>query len=233
MNGQQKKAALAGRLNKLTASAASVDPPAAWFENPKLDGPTPFTVDKDGRVYGHLATWGTCHIGLRGGCVTAPKSRSKYAYFRTGQVLTAEGTMVPVGRISVGTGHAPMAIRADAAAAHYDNTGWMGALVSVGEDKFGIWVAGTVKAGLSAEQLQVLRAAPLSGDWRTVSGKAGLELVGALSVNIPGFPVPQAKALIASAGGEPVTLTGINAITKEEYKDYLSRRVDSALGKKA
>lgn len=179
-------------------------PPAAWFQNPKLSGPTPFTVDAQGRVFGHLATWSVCHIGLQGKCVQAPKSRSKYAYFRTGQVLCADGSMVPVGRITAGTGHAGTTLNASSATSHYDNTGFVGALVACGEDAHGIWVAGSVRAGLSAGQLQTLRAAPLSGDWRGIGGSRQLELVGALSVNVPGFPVPQTRALLAS--GVPVSL---------------------------
>jgi hypothetical protein len=47
---------------------------AAWFRNPHLDGPTPLTVTDDGRVYGHLALWGTCHTGFDGVCIEPPHS---------------------------------------------------------------------------------------------------------------------------------------------------------------
>jgi 2'-5' RNA ligase len=65
----------------LVASAADL-PPVEWFEDPKLDGPTPFTVTDDGRVYGHLANWDTCHTGFADRCTTPPRSASNYAYFR-------------------------------------------------------------------------------------------------------------------------------------------------------
>jgi len=90
----------------------------SWFENPQLDSPTPLTVTEEGRIYGHLATWGTCHIGFDGVCVTPPQSTADYSYFHTGSVLD-----VPVGHITLGTGHASISADSSSAAAHYDNTG--------------------------------------------------------------------------------------------------------------
>ncbi len=49
------------------------------------------------------------------------------------------------------------------------------------------WVAGSVVAGVADEQVAELRRSPLSGDWRRVDGN--LELVAALAVNSPGFPI--------------------------------------------
>ena len=146
--------------------------------------------------------WGTCHIGLPGRCVEPPRSPSNYAYFRTGAVYTAEGTQVAVGHITLGTGHAGPAASARAAAEHYDNTGTVVVDVAAGEDSHGIWVAGAVRPGTTPDQIRALRAAPLSGDWRTIGGN--LELVGALAVNVPGFPVPRPAGRIDS--DEMVTL---------------------------
>src|SRR5699024_2185135 len=46
----------------LVASAAPIEPPQEWFYKPEADGPTALTITDDGRVYGHLATWDTCHV---------------------------------------------------------------------------------------------------------------------------------------------------------------------------
>ena len=193
----------------LTAAAIPTAPPEAWFKDPRLTGPTALVVEDDGRVYGHIAAWGTCHIGQVGKCVEPPTSPSNYAYFRTGALRTAEGTSVAVGHLTMGTGHAGPRDSANAAAEHYDNTGTVFADVAAGEDAYGIWVAGSLRPGTSAEQVRVARSAPISGDWRTIRGS--LELVGALAVNVPGFPVPRPQGLLASGEVRSLQASGVVA----------------------
>lgn len=195
--------------DSLTAAAIPTAPPEAWFKDPNLTGPTALVVEDDGRVYGHLAAWGTCHIGQIGKCVEPPTSPSNYAYFRTGALQTAEGTSVAVGHLTMGTGHAGPRDSANAAAEHYDNTGTVFADVAAGEDAYGIWVAGSLRPGITAEQVRVARSAPISGDWRTIRGS--LELVGALAVNVPGFPVPRPQGLLASGEVKSLQASGVVA----------------------
>lgn len=195
--------------DSLTAAAIPTAPPEAWFEDPNLTGPTALVVEDDGRVYGHIAAWGTCHIGQVGKCVEPPASPSNYAYFRTGALRTAEGTSVAVGHLTMGTGHAGPRDSANAAAEHYDNTGTVFADVAAGEDAYGIWVAGSLRPGITAEQVRVARSAPISGDWRTIRG--ALELVGALAVNVPGFPVPRPQGLLASGEVKSLQASGVVA----------------------
>lgn len=175
----------------LVAGAAPLMPPASWFAKVELDGPTPLTVTKDGRIYGHLAVWGTCHISHSAGgkCVTPPNSPSDYAWFHTGALETAEGEMIGVGHLTMNTGHAGDSLTPAATLAHYDHTGTVAADVRAHEDQWGIQVAGGARSTLTPEQIRAFRAAPLSGDWRRVGN--ALELVGALSVNVPGFGVPR------------------------------------------
>lgn len=180
----------------LTAAAVSTKPAEA-FKDPHFSGPTPITIEGD-RIFGHLASWGVCHIGIQDKCVTAPHSNSNYSFYRTGVVFTDEGR-VPVGQITMGTGHASIKVNAKEAVAHYDNTGSVVADVAAGEDAYGIWVAGILRPGLTDEQVSALAAAALSGDWRRTA--SGLELVAALAVNVPGFPIPR-TALAASASME-------------------------------
>lgn len=193
----------------LTAAAIPTAPPEAWFKDPALTGPTALVVEDDGRVYGHIAAWGTCHIGQVGKCVEPPTSPSNYAYFRTGALRTAEGTSVAVGHLTMGTGHAGPRDSANAAAEHYDNTGTVFADVAAGEDAYGIWVAGSLRPGITSEQVRVARSAPISGDWRTIRGS--LELVGALAVNVPGFPVPRPQGLLASGEVKSLQASGVVA----------------------
>lgn len=195
--------------DSLTAAAIPTAPPEAWFKDPQLTGPTALVVEDDGRVYGHIAAWGTCHIGQVGKCVEPPASPSNYAYFRTGALRTAEGTSVAVGHLTMGTGHAGPHDSANAAAEHYDNTGTVFADVAAGEDAYGIWVAGSLRPGITAEQVRVARSAPLSGDWRAIRGS--LELVGALAVNVPGFPVPRPQGLLASGEVRSLQASGVVA----------------------
>jgi hypothetical protein len=177
----------------VVASAAVASKPAEAFRDPQLTGPTPVTIEGD-RIFGHLATWGTCHIGIQDTCVTAPHSGTSYGYYRTGVVETDEGR-IAVGQITMSTGHASIKANAKDAVAHYDNTGSVVADVAAGEDTFGIWVAGVLRPGLTDDQVAALAAAALSGDWRRTA--SGLELVAALAVNVPGFPIPR-TALVAS-----------------------------------
>lgn len=191
----------------IVAAAAPVNPPKAWFDNPHFTASTPIRVTDEGRVFGHAACWNSCHTGFSGECVTAPKSASQYAYFLTGEVLTAEGDYIPVGTITMGTGHADTAWNAAKSLAHYDNTGLQVALVNAGEDQFGIWVAGSLVPGLPEEKVAELRRSPLSGDWRRIGGK--MELIRALAVNSPGFPVVRAngkrvQALVAAGIVSPL-----------------------------
>jgi hypothetical protein len=174
----------------LTASASVQLPPLEWFQNPMLSGPTPLTVTEDGQVFGHVAVWGTCHVGLPG-CVTPPSSPSEYAYFLVGAERTAGGVTVPVGKLTVGGGHADPSAGFVAATQHYDDVGTAVASVFAGEDDYGIWVAGRVIPGTPDDRVAELMRSPLSGDWRRIGGT--LELVAAHAVNVPGFPIPRAK----------------------------------------
>jgi hypothetical protein len=196
-------------------------PPADWFTNPDLSVPTGITVTPEGRVYGHAALWGTCHIGQAGVCVTPPQEDS-HPYFMTGSVWTADGEMVSVGQITLGTGHAPLDYGYRAATEHYDNTGWAVADVAVGNDSHGIWVAGAVRPGTAPEKIHELRASgQVSGDWRSIGGK--LRLVGLLAVNVPGFPVPKLKTRYASGSQLALVAAGVPQLTEQMTEEELDQ----------
>jgi len=210
---------------------------AKWFVNPQLAEPTPFTVLPSGRVYGHLCLWQTCHLSYQAECVQPPHhykpgdtrlcvicghdepnpnhSRAQYRYFTLGALATAQGLDVDVGQVTFRTGHAPLKVGGRGATAHYDETGTAAADVRCGEDAHGCWLAGAARS-LDADAIREFRGAKLSGDWRQIQGR--LELVGILSVNVPGFPVPRARvassphphAVALVAGGMPVDTTGLD-----------------------
>lgn len=195
----------------LVASATiPVKPPRDWFDDPGLSHLTPLTVDSGGRVFGHIASWEGSHIG-RLGKVRAPRSRSKYKYFRTGVVETDSGDMVPVGQITLVGGHAPLEASAQEAVAHYDDTRSAVIDVAIGEDRHGIWVAGALRPDADDTKIRALRASSVSGDWRPIDG--ALELVAICSVNVPGFPIP--RALAASGDPDPQHLYALVAAGTE------------------
>ena len=205
-----------GALTAAAAGLAPVVPPRAWFEKPKLDGPTPITVTADGRIYGHAALWGTCHTGISGTCRTPPRSQSSYQFFHLGEVDT-DGGPVSVGRVTMNTGHAPLTASRESTVRHYDDTGTGAAHVRAYEDDHGIVLAGAVVPDLSAADARRLKGAPVSGDWRSIGGK--LELVGMLAVNVPGFPVPRAMAASLMIEDEPHTMALVAAGVYCDPKD--------------
>lgn len=209
----------------IAASAAPMRPPAEWFRDPQLQGPTGLRVTGDGYVFGHLALWGTCHIGIDGVCTQPPNSAHGYAYFTTGAVLTAEGTEVPVGVITMDTRHAGPELSASRTSAHYEHTGHQVADVAVGEDQHGIWVAGALRPSATDAQIRALRSSPLSGDWRRIGGN--LELVAALAVNVPGFPVPRPQGLVAGGHQQSLVASGLvppaTVIHPDDPEAFLTR----------
>lgn len=192
-----------------------IDPPMAWFSNPRLGGKTALTVTPEGQVYGHLAAWGECHrdVTMRE-CVMAPKSRKGYAPFHLGRVFTAEGEEVAVGKIVMDTRHADIDLGYASAALHYDDTGDEVAVVRAGEDQFGIWVAGAVVPEATPAKVAKLRRSPLSGDWRRVENN--LELTAALAVNVPAFPV------YAMDGEDRLALVAAGTVYPDEVEEAAS-----------
>ncbi len=185
----------------ITASAPIVRSKEV-YGRPEADGPTPLTLTEDGEIYGHAFLWETCHTGFSDRCVTAPHSPSDYAYFHLGAVDTTEGEEVAVGQITLDTGHADLRAGRNATRRHYDDTGVAAADVRLVDGQYGGWLSGALR-DVPEEDARKLKAAKLSGDWRSVNGT--LDLIGLLAVNVPGFPVPRPEArLVSSAEGEEV-----------------------------
>jgi hypothetical protein len=192
---------LAGQV--LTAAAGPVKPPASWFSDPHFKELTPLQILKTGEVLGHLCDWDGCHIGFQGVCVPPFKSYSNYAYFNTGEIETAEGDLVPVGKIMFsrsGAGHASTDpnLTYQEVQSYYDDATKVGAFVRAGSDRFGTWLHGALRSDLTDLEIQHLRTHPPSGDWRPIKGIT--DLIAAFAVPVGGFPIR--RALVASADGE-------------------------------
>jgi 2'-5' RNA ligase len=198
-------------------------PPAAWFSDPDLPFYCGIVVTDQGRLYGHAAPWGACHIGFDGECVTVPRE-SEHSHYMTGETVCDDGSRVAVGQITVGTGHAPLHFGAQPAADHYDNTGTAVADVAVGNDKHGIWVAGAIRPNADPLSVYELRASGrVSGDWRRIGGQ--LRMVGLLGVNVAGF-LEEAKMRTLVSAGQPQALVAAG-VPKQQWamsKDDVERQ---------
>lgn len=219
----------------LVASVATVERvSAAAFDGHNLTGPTPITYDTEtGRVYGHIATWRTCHVGYSDVCVTAPKSQDGYASFNRFPVETADG-VIWAGRLTAGGRHAGLSLSASAAIAHHDDKVVV-AYVRAYEDEYGIAIAGMMQPDLDEATMAVFARRKVSGDWRETS--AGLSLVEVLALSPgprahsePGFPVEtfsrsgRQVALVASLSPEPEG-TEVEPLTQQETVDLAAARV--------
>jgi hypothetical protein len=221
--------------SSLTAAAAPVEPPRAWFDPPSLEGPHPFTVLDSGEVVGHIATWDTCHISFPDSCVPPPRSASGYAHYLHGEVRCSDGSRVAVGQLCLRGGHAPVELSPAAAMAHYDDTDSVIADLAVGEDRHGIWVHGALRPNAHAEAVRAAMAAGVSGDWRRIGGH--YELINLSSVNSPGFPVRgtrlyESAGLVASVLADlpPVERdTALVASTVERIAASIGRSTDQRL----
>lgn len=216
---------------------APVKPPLEWFASPEfpLDAPMPLTISADGRVQGHGALWDSCHAGFADRCVPVPHSAQDYKFFHRGAVETDDGVLVAVGHLTVGGGHADEDGNLRAASEHYDNAGTTVAVVSAHEDRWGVYLAGSLVPETTPEQLAMLRRSPLSGDWRAFDGN--LELVAMHGVNVPGFGVDRPRVAVAASGvlifpGLPAP-EKITFLSTEQIESRISLAASALLSKPA
>lgn len=190
------------------AASAPLRPPAEWLTAGEPDDTDPayieqrdgqlgipLTILDSGRVFGHAGLWETCHIGYVNECVTPPASAVDYAHFHVGSVVVDNGSEFATGALVAGCDHAAVRLRAAAARDHYAHNGVGWADVRASNGRHGVWVTGALRPDVTPEQVRVLRAGSLSGDWRYLG--AANELISVLAVNVPGFPILR-EALAAS-----------------------------------
>lgn len=183
---------------------APLNPPKSWFEHPGVI-PTDkrVAITADGRVYGYVALWDTCHVGLPG-CTKPPKgSPTNYAYAHTGETVTEEGEIIATANIGGGAGHA---FTDDAAPNEfYDNTSSQLMRVRYGEDDNGLWFAGALWPDVNDLEVARIRASAISGDWRWFGSwrktrDGGYDFAGSCLVNIPGYPMRDPGSITQKPG---------------------------------
>ena len=234
---EKQMAALYAKEKTMTAAAAPLKPPRAWFDMPEADGPTPVTITADGQVYGHLALWDSCHTGFLSAaleeCIRPEPSPSGNQWFNTGALETDDGSLVNVGALTYGGPHAPLSMGLSAAASHYDTTSKVGAFVTARDGRHGIWLTGALRSDLPPEGKRDILANPPSGDWRPWKGAR--ELVAALSVPVQGFPVPRAQIAVTASGIGAMILPGLTTedIAEVRSKEFLRRRESLAAAVRA
>lgn len=219
LNGIQGRyrSAASGEAETFGTTYDGIHPPRAAFAQKKLPGKTKWTVvPRDGynEVYGHLADWDSCHMGLQIGnpnmCVKPPRSKRGYKDFHVSTVLTAEGDVVEVGKMTIDTYHGSTrrGLTAAQVRAHYEHTGTEAAVGRVYEDEYGPAFFGVQVPNNDPALAQKIRRTPVSGHWHPVNGH--LELVAALGVNRPAYPI------VASATGEDIVVDDSTIILMEE-----------------
>lgn len=201
-------------------------PPFEWFAPPTVAAsmPTPLTITREGKVFGHGALWDSCHAGYADACVPVPRSTQDYRFFHRGAVRTEDDTLVAVGHLTVGAGHAGPDLNLKAAAEHYDDASTTVAVVSAYEDRWGIYLTGSLVPDTTEEKIAALLRSPLSGDWRAAEGN--LEMVAMHAVNVPGFPVDRPRVSMA-ASGDSLIIENCTQCASE--MDMLSTEIDNAL----
>lgn len=164
-------------------------PPAEWFQQPTdvtVEGA--LTITDEGRVYGRLAPANVPYSGVAGN-FTVPLGDVNYRDWMRGETVVDGGGRVVTGNITMGCGHGD-SVTTDHAAVreHYDNSCALFAKVAAGEDADGVWVAGALYPGVTAEQVERAMGLSLSGHWLpSLSPGYRYDLLAALLVPVPGF----------------------------------------------
>lgn len=186
----------------LTSSAGvRALPPASYFDRVE-DSAALVITDPDEfgirRTYGYAGEWGVCHIGYSNRCVEIPSDASgQYADYHLGRTKTADSGYLSTGLITYKTEHRDAAtiLSQSAEQAHYDDISRAWAAVRIGEDDRGVWFSGVVLPHVPEEDIVLIEASgQVSGEWKYGA------LRGLQCVNIPGFPVQRASAVVDESG---------------------------------
>ena len=187
----------------LTAASHTITipdvPPAEWFSEPvDVQAKGALTITDEGRVFGWLAPAGVTHRSVR---KTVPMGANvDYSRFMKGETIVAGGGRVVSGVITGDCGHADTENYGTLAnrKKHYDNSCSIFANIAVGQRPGkGVWVAGALRHGVTAEQVATAMGCTLSGDWQPHPDKPGVqEFIAALLVPVPGFAMARKEASV-------------------------------------
>jgi hypothetical protein len=182
-------------------------PPLAWFQEPS-EAPEIglIQVTDAGRVYGYVAPKGVAHRAIADRDVQVPLGNVDYRSWMNRPTILDTGERIATGVVTMDCGHAStMAwVGAKQSIDHYDNACSVIASARIGENAYGVWIAGALMPGVTGTQVARMMACQLSGDWRPHRAKVGWrEFTAALVVPVPALTAPsmriQGGALVASA----------------------------------
>jgi 2'-5' RNA ligase len=192
--------------------------PAQWFKEPTAEELPPGSGGvhyKDGRVFGWVAQAGVPHAGYPGKKLTIDKLAREgldFSHFLRAKFRLDDGSEIRVGAMTMNTGHNRDGAQCENAACQFDNSGTVGAIVTVGMNDGGLWFSGAGAPWLSDWDKAVFRACQPSYHLRPRQG-GGWELRAVLDVPVPGHSSPLVAAVIersnlalaaSAAGSMPV-----------------------------
>jgi hypothetical protein len=202
-------------------------PPREWFREPTDVTPQgALTITDEGRIFGYLAPADVPHRSFQNKRVTVPMRTVDYSKWLGGEALVADGRAV-AGVITMNCGHASMnpndwsySHRQE----HYDNTCSVVAKAAIGENKHGVWIAGALEPGVTAEQVSKMLGCRLSGDWKPHRRRSGWhEFVAALLVPVPGFAMGRSAPSTLVASAAPVRRTPAQEAQRRAAIDQVMR----------
>lgn len=162
----------------------------------KATGPTPVMITNEGQFWGHLGLWDVPHRGFaeQGKDVRVPRTKCQYREFLLGATRTTEG-LIPTGKLVLGGGHADTKFSLAKARRWYDEHSAAVAEVNIVEDQWGPFMCGWLLPGVDGHMADEVFRNPPSGDWRWTNDVGGYELIAALGVNVPAFPVARVRVV--------------------------------------
>lgn len=153
-------------------------------------------LDRQSRTFKALvAPLDACILNGREGpgkCVRPPRDGNDYQFAHHGAVEVV---------IPWHLSHAPEHLTAGAAQDHYAHSGFAALLGRYYEDGDAIYAEGRVAPGVSSDDMELIAASALSGDWRWVEEESRLRMIASQVVNTPGFR-PAYASLRASASDD-------------------------------
>ncbi|MEU1852924.1 phage minor head protein [Streptomyces sp. NPDC019990] len=230
--------------------------PAEWFKEPTAEELPPGSGGvhyKDGRVYGWVAQAGVPHAGYPGKKLTIEKLAREgldLSHFLRAQFQLDDGSEIRVGAMTMNVGHHRDGAQCENAACQFDNSGTVGAIVTVGMNAGGMWFSGAGAPWLSDWDKAVFRACQPSYHLRPRQG-GGWELRAVLDVPVPGHSSPLVAAVIersnlalaasavgpmpvldAASGQDPDAVWTTSASSADNVPDLPGRRPDGASGRR-
>lgn len=194
--------------------AFPINPPREHFDRPaELQPGFGITVKDDGHIFGYLTLFNARLIGSGRKNTKPPRSKSDLAYANAYNTKCDNDEIVRTGVIAGDGGHHHRGGFKPTQEAYADASRKI-ARVVYGEDNHGVYFTGTLCSGVDDATVEHIRSSGISGHWERPSQNAGLELLGACLVNIPGFAQAAGHRIVASA-----TFTPTGGLTIEQTVD--------------